>query len=146
MAIRYWLQVASHAHVRQSVALGVGENGLGTRSGLAGMRGSDGIAFYSPRVVASGEPLREFTAIGYIADERIFQVEHAGNRPWRRRVDYIENVVTAPIRPLRGMLEFTRDNPDWGYQLRRGLIEISKHDFELIRSQMRPPSPDERIR
>jgi hypothetical protein len=63
-------------------------------------------------------------------------------RPWRRRVEWEHDAVATPIRPLLPSLDFTRDTRDWGYQLRRGLIEISRHDFELIRRQMRP-SPDD---
>jgi len=63
-------------------------------------------------------------------------------KPWRRRVEFDHDALPTPIRPLLGALDFTRDRPDWGYQLRRGLIELSRHDFELIRRQMRP-SPGE---
>ena len=58
--------------------------------------------------------------------------------PWRRRIDWDHDAVATPIRPLLGALDFTRDRPDWGYQLRRGVIELTRHDFELIRRQMRP--------
>jgi hypothetical protein len=62
--------------------------------------------------------------------------------PWRRLVEWDHDAVATPIRPLLGALDFTRDRPDWGYQLRQGLIELSRHDFELIGRQMRP-SPGE---
>ena len=65
-------------------------------------------------------------------------------RPWRRRADYDLDAVDTSIRPLLPVLDFTRDNPNWGYQLRRGLFEISKHDFEVIRQQMRRPSAGDR--
>jgi hypothetical protein len=39
----------------------------------------------------------------------------------------------VPIRPLLDSLAFTRDNPNWGYQLRLGLFEIEAEDMELIR-------------
>jgi len=51
--------------------------------------------------------------------------------------------VATSIRPLLSVLELTRGDPNWGYQLRRGLIEISRHDFDMIRQQMRRPSADD---
>jgi hypothetical protein len=47
---------------------------------------------------------------------------------------------------LIGALDFTRNAPNWGYQLRRGVIELTKHDFELIGRQMRPSDPADRGR
>ena len=109
--------------------------------------------YYSPKTAyPDGEPLKEFTAVGRIADDDGVP-GHAGTDdaracratscPWRRRVDWDHDAVATPIRPLLGVLDFTRDTPDWGYQLRRGLIELTRHDFELIRRQMRPSSPEE---
>ncbi|WP_308467432.1 EVE domain-containing protein [Rathayibacter soli] len=60
-------------------------------------------------------------------------------RPLLRRVEYSTNALAVPIRALLPSLEFTNRNRQWGYQLRNGIIELSKHDFVVIREQMRPP-------
>ena len=151
MAIRYWLGVVQHDHVLRGVAGGFAQVNHGARGPLEWMGPSDGFVYYSPRAsYPDGEPLKQFTAVGRVADDDVFQVTQgpsmtgpAGDfKPWRRRIDWDHDAVPTPIRPMLGMLDFTRDRPDWGYQLRRGVIELTRHDFELIRRQMRP-SPGE---
>ncbi|MFP3466331.1 EVE domain-containing protein [Leifsonia sp. SIMBA_070] len=147
MAIRYWLGVVQLDHVLRGVAGGFAQVNHGVRAPLERMGVSDGFVFYSPRVsYPDGEPLKQFTGVGRIADDQVFQVTQgpamsgpaSDFKPWRRRVDWDHDAVATPIRPLLPALDFTRDRPDWGYQLRRGVIELSRHDFELIRAQMRP--------
>lgn len=151
MAIRYWLGVVQHDHVLRGVAGGFAQVNHGAKAPLMRMGVADGFVYYSPRTsTPDGEPLKAFTAVGRIADDEIVQVGQgpamrgpaADFRPWRRRVDWDHDAVPTPIRPLLGALDFTRDDPDWGFQLRRGLIELTRHDFELIRRQLRP-SPEE---
>ncbi|MCX7523158.1 EVE domain-containing protein [Microbacterium sp. STN6] len=146
MAIRYWLGVVQRDHALRGVALGIAQVNHGTRAPLERMRPSDGFVYYSPRVTfPDGEPLRAFTAVGRVAEGEVYQATQgpamrgpAGDfRPWRRRVDYDADTVEAPIRPLLNALDLTRGNTNWGYQLRRGLLEISRHDFDLVRAQMR---------
>lgn len=145
VAIRYWLGVVQREHVRRGVALGFAQANHGSRAALEQMNVSDGLVYYSPKTDIEGEPLKHFTAIGRIADDSVFQaVESDDFRPWRRRVDYELDAVETSIRPLLPVLDFTRDKANWGYQLRRGLIEISRHDFDVIRQQMRRPSADDR--
>ncbi|WP_158865699.1 EVE domain-containing protein [Leifsonia sp. AG29] len=151
MAIRYWLGVVQRDHVLRGVAGGFAQVNHGARAPLERMHVADGFVYYSPRAsYPEGEPLKHFTAVGRIADDDVFQVTQgpsmvgpAGDfKPWRRRIDWDHDAMETPIRPLLGSLDFTRDRPDWGYQLRRGLIELTRHDFDLIRQQMRP-SPGE---
>ena len=146
MAIRYWLGVVQREHVRRGVAMGIAQTNHGARGALEQMGESDGIVYYSPKTDIEGEPLKSFTAIGWIHDHDVYQAGEAASdyRPWRRRVDYDLDAVEASIRPLLPILDFTRGNPNWGYQLRRGLIEISRHDFDEIRRQMRRSSADDR--
>lgn len=152
MAIRYWLGVVQRDHVRIAVRGGFAQINHGHRAGLERMRESDGLVYYSPRVsTPDGEPLRAFTGIGRISDDTVYQADKqamSGSEwaPWRRRVDYVPDAEETPIRPLRSLLDFTSLNPDWGYQLRRGVIELTRHDFELIRNEMRPRDPDDRLR
>jgi hypothetical protein len=140
VAIRYWLGVAPREQVLRGVSLGLAQANHRSRAGLEEMRESDGVVYYSPKTDTEGETLREFTAIGWVAEGAPGQTEQprsGGYRPWRHQVDYDTDAAAASIRPLLTVLEFTRDDPDWGYQLRRGLIEISRHDYDLIRRQMR---------
>lgn len=146
MAIRYWLAVVQHDHVLRGVALGIAQVNHGARAPLAAMNESDGFVYYSPRETIGGDPLKAFTAIGRIADDAVYQASDGDFRPWRRRVEYREDAELAPIRPLLGALDLTRNAPNWGYQLRRGLIELTKHDFEVIGRQMRPSDPADRAR
>ncbi|GAA1965143.1 hypothetical protein GCM10009738_46070 [Kitasatospora viridis] len=48
----------------------------------------------------------------------------------------------APIAGLRHALHLTAE-PNWGYQLRRGLIELTEGDFALIRAAMTGPTREE---
>lgn len=147
MAIRYWLGVVHRDHVLRGVEHGFAQLNHGTKQAISRLREADGLIYYSPRVSGpESEPLREFTAIGRIADDTVFQDPDGAvmtnsfgepYRPWRRRVDYDPFAVAAPIRPLIPVLDFTSASPNWGFQLRRGLIELSKNDFEIIKAQMR---------
>lgn len=147
VAIRFWLGVVQREHVLHGVAQGIAQFNHGSKAAVARLREADGLIYYSPRVsFPDGEPLREFTAIGRVADDVVFeatgghQMTTAGGdalRTWRRRIDYDREARPVPIRPLLGVLDFTTASPNWGYQLRRGLIELSRHDFDIIRAQMR---------
>ena len=50
-------------------------------------------------------------------------------------VDYDTGAVPVPIDELRAHLQLT-STPNWGYQLRRGLVELSERDVEVIASAM----------
>ncbi|MFC5928067.1 EVE domain-containing protein [Cryobacterium melibiosiphilum] len=146
MAIRFWLGVAQRDRVLRCVHMGMAQVSEGARGVLESMNESDGLVYYSPRDTWEGESLREFTAIGRIAPGPAFPTgdSYSAYNPWRRRTDYDTDAVATSIRPLLSILDLSRGNPDWGYQLRRGIIEISRHDFELIRQQMRRPNADDR--
>lgn len=153
MAIRFWLGVVQREHVLRGVALGIAQLNHGSKAAVSRLGEADGLIYYSPKTsFPDGDPLREFTAIGRVADDVVYQATDGQQmttasgqtfRPWRRRVDYDLEAEAVPIRPLIGVLDFTM-MPNWGFPLRRGLIELSRHDFEIIRAQMRRPSPDGR--
>jgi hypothetical protein len=73
-----------------------------------------------------------------VADDEIWQAHEGDFHPWRRRVDYLPNPAEIPIRSLQ--LDLTA-GPHWGYQLRRGLIPLTDHDFEAIHVAMHVPAP-----
>ncbi len=132
-----WLGVVSRDHVRRGVASGFAQIGHGKKVGLARMQAGDGLIYYSPRVsLDSTAALKAFTAIGIVADDEPWQVDEGdGFTPWRRRVAYDTAAVEVPLERVKANLELTQ-GPNWGYSLRRGLIEISDADFGCIAAAM----------
>lgn len=134
--MKYWLGVVSKEHVLRGVKLGIAQIGHGKKSGLARMKAGDGFAYYSPKESFNGdEPLQAFTAIGKMKDDEIWQADEGDFKPWRRRVLYNKNIHDASVHDIRSRLELT-SQPNWGYQLRRGLVELSKQDFNIIQTAM----------
>jgi hypothetical protein len=127
-----WLGVVSADHVRHGVSLGIAQIGHGKHAGLARMHAGDGFVYYSPtEQLGDKAPLREFTAIGRMRDDEIWQADDGDFRPFRRRVDYEPDARPVPVAELKGDLELTRQS-NWGYALRRGLVPLSDHDFAVI--------------
>jgi EVE domain len=131
-----WLGIVSREHVRRGVALGIAQIGHGKRAGLARMAPGDWLVYYSPRN-ALGEPatLRTFTAIGQIADKELWQADEGDFKPWRLGVTYVADAVEVPLLELQSRLDLCAE-PNWGYQLRRGLVPLSGHDLEQVRAAM----------
>lgn len=133
---QFWLGVVSREHVLRGVRLGIAQVNHGSRTALIRMRPGDGFAYYSARErMRDGAPVRAFTAIGTIDERDAYQADEGSFRPWRRSVSYRTGVHQTPIDDLRGQLELTRD-ASWGIVLRRGLVELSRHDFEVIAAAM----------
>ncbi|HEY8590583.1 MAG TPA: EVE domain-containing protein [Naasia sp.] len=130
-----WLGVVSAEHVRQAVALGIGQAGHGKRAPLARMHAGDLLLYYSPvERLGDGVPLRQFTAFGTVADDEIWQVEERGFQPYRRRVAY-ESVRPVGVDEVRNRLQLTAA-PNWGYQLRRGVVPLADADVAVLREAM----------
>lgn len=133
----FWLAVVQREHVLRAVALGIAQVNHGSKAGMQRMRPGDGVAYYSPKTAyPEGDPLREFTAIGVVDEGEPWQAEDGDVRPWRRRVLYVEGIRPAPIGSLLDVLELTRGRANWGIILRRGLVELSGHDFAHIAEAM----------
>lgn len=148
MAIRFWLGVVQRDHVRDAVRLGIGQLNHGSREAISRLNEADGLVYYSPRETRDGTPLRAFTAIGRVADKDVYSADHradASARQWRRRIDWYRPAVEAPIQPLKKHLDLTQNRRTWGIQLRAGLVELSRHDWDLIRHEMRMPAPEDRL-
>lgn len=129
--------------MRRGVEQGIAQVNHGSRAGIERMSPGDGLVYYSPRdAYPDGIALKAFTAIGVIADGEPWQgapvtmLAKGAVRPWRRRVDYVEPVAEAPIAPLLPVLDLTRDTPNWGWLMRRGLLEVTSHDFGVIARQL----------
>jgi hypothetical protein len=134
-----WLGAVSAEHVRRGVALGIAQIGHGKRAGLARMCPGDTLVYYSAQERLGGpRNLRTFTAIGTVADDEIWQADEGAFRPYRRRVVYASAARPVELERLRGALELTAA-PNWGHQLRRGLVPLSDHDAAVIRDAMMAP-------
>ncbi|MEI8409662.1 MULTISPECIES: EVE domain-containing protein [unclassified Kribbella] len=136
---RAWLGVVSAEHARIAVQQNFIQLNHGKRQGVARLRQGDGFVIYSPTDrLGDKSPLRAFTALGVVADAEPYLAEPMAMgargtiRPWRRRVDFLP-VEPVPLRVLD--LELTRQ-PNWGYQLRRGLVSLAPEDFETLRAVM----------
>jgi len=122
--------------VLRGVSLGIAQTNHGAAS-IKRLQPGDGLVYYSPKTsYPDGDPLREFTAIGRIADGDAWQADVDDRHPWRRAVEYDESAHSTPIAPLLEVLELTRGNRNWGFIMRRGQIEVTQHDFELIAAEM----------
>jgi hypothetical protein len=138
-----WLAVAHRDHVRRGVDQGIAQVNHGSKAGVAKLRPGDGLVYYSPKsTYPDGPALRTFTAIGRIADGDPWQAAPVsmGSRgevsPWRRRVEYLDGAIEAKIEPLLAVLELTRSTPNWGWLMRRGLLELTDGDFAVIAREM----------
>lgn len=130
-----WLGVVSAEHVRRGISLGIAQIGHGKRAGLARMHEGDTLVYYSPvNRLGDSAPLRQFTAIGTVADDLIWQADEDGFTPFRRRVRY-EDAHPVCLGQIKGLLSLT-SAPNWGYQLRRGLVELSADDVAVLRAAM----------
>lgn len=129
--------------MRHGVEQGIAQVNHGSRAGILRLSPGDGLVYYSPKdVYPEGAALRAFTAIGRVADGEPWQaapvtmLARGEVRPWRRRVEYLDGVGEVPIAPLLPVLDLTRDTPNWGWLMRRGLLELSASDFAVIAHEM----------
>jgi hypothetical protein len=131
-----WLGVVSAEHVARGVERGIAQVHHGKRAGLARMRAGDWLVYYSPqRQYGGNDPVKAFTAVGRFPDDEIWQADEGDFRPYRRRVDYHPDARHVPIAALADQLDLT-STPNWGHQLRRGLIPLSDADLAAIHRAM----------
>jgi hypothetical protein len=134
---RYWVAVASAEHVRGGGKGGFMQVNHGKAAPLKRIHPGDGVAYYSPTTTFGGkDKLQAFTLIGRVKPGDIYQGEMGDWIAHRRVVDWAD-AEDAAIAPLLEKLDFTKGRSNWGYQLRFGLYEISRHDFETIAEAMR---------
>lgn len=132
---RGWLGIVSAVHVRRGVELGIAQINHGKRAPLARMQPGDTLIYYSPTQQRGDRaPYQYFTAIGTVADDDIWQADEGDFTPYRRRVDYLAT-TPVPLVDLRVRLHLTGE-PNWGYQLRYGLVPLDAHDAQIIREAM----------
>jgi hypothetical protein len=138
---RAWLGVVSAEHARSAAEYGFIQLNHGKRYNLTRLQEGDGFAIYSPTERRGDKtPLRAFTALGIITDTEPYLAEpmnmgaYGNIRPWRRRVDF-QPVNPALLRDISGSLLLTQD-PNWGYQLRRGMVPLPTEDFQHLQTAM----------
>jgi hypothetical protein len=130
---RYWIAVASAEHVRRGRSAGFMQVNHGKAAPLKRIKPGDFVVYYSPsEQYGSKQPFRHFTALGQVKDGEPYVGDMGPDfKPYRRDVAWRNSKETA-ITPLLQSLSFSKDNKNWGYQLRFGLFEISASDFEMI--------------
>ena len=138
MFSRYWIGVVSHSHVQRGVVGGFAQLCHGKAAPLKRMKVGDGLIYYSPKTdMTDGLPLQQFTAIGRVVDEVVYEFAMSGSFvPFRRDVTYID-AQPAAIQALLPNLSFIKDIKHWGYPFRVGHFEISHDDFLCIVAAMR---------
>lgn len=134
---KYWIIVASKDHVKSGIEQGIAQACHGKMSPLKRMRKDDFVIFYSGKqTLGKAENCQEFTAIGQVKDEEVFQFQVTADFcPSRRNIDFFESTDIS-IFPLINDLSFIQNKKSWGYPFRFGFFEIGKNDFDLISSKM----------
>jgi hypothetical protein len=135
--IKYWIIVASKDHVKTGIKQGIAQACHGKYAPLKRMRKDDFVVYYSGKqTMGETEKCQEFTAIGKVKDDEVYQFQMTEDFcPSRRDIDFFESTDIS-IFPLIYELNFIENKTSWGYPFRFGFFEISKHDFELISSLM----------
>jgi len=129
--MRFWLGVVSKEHVQIGVQNNFVQVCHGKSAPLKRMQKDDWFIYYSPVSTFQGkDKLQAFTGIGKIRTGEVYQYKmYEGFEPFRIDVDFIDMDEVA-FSDVKSKLELARGN--LGLKLRRGHVEISKEDFEII--------------
>lgn len=135
---KYFLICASRDHVISGVEGGFAQAGHGRKDFISKPSKGDWVVFYSSKnKFEKGKPLQKFTAIGKVVDEEPYQPNAGANfKPYRRNVEF-KKVQETEIRPLLEHLTFIKNKVKWGFYLISGFREISKEDYNVIKSAMK---------
>jgi len=135
--VQYWIIVASKDHVENGVGQGIAQACHGKVTPLKRMKKGDLVIYYSSKqTFGKPEKCQEFTALGKVSDDEIYQQQVSEDFcPSRRNIEFLQCKDTS-ILPLIDDLQFIQNKKRWGYPFRFGILEINKHDFDLISSQM----------
>lgn len=133
--IKYWLGVVSKNHVDRGVAGGFAQVCHGKEAPLKRLKKGDGFVYYSPGEQMGESNLKAFTAIGVVSHDTVYSFKMSENFiPYRRDIKYFKAQI-LPVQKIKDQLELTQ-NKNWGYQLRLGLVELSEHDYILLKKNM----------
>lgn len=136
-ATKYWIIVASKDHVKTGIAAGIAQTCHGKVAPLRRMKKGDFVIYYSGKqTLGKPDKCQEFTALGKVTDDAIYQFQASEDFcPSRRNIEFYSCEDTS-ILPLINDLDFIQNKKSWGYPFRFGVFEINQHDFDLISSQM----------
>ncbi|WP_029284164.1 EVE domain-containing protein [Pedobacter sp. R20-19] len=134
---KYWILVASKDHVKNGMAQGIAQACHGKAAPLKRMKKGDFVIYYSGKqTLGKPDKCQEFTALGKLIDDEIYQFKVSEDFcPTRRNIAFLESKDTS-ILPLIADLVFINNKKSWGYPFRFGFFEINQHDFDLISSKM----------
>jgi len=134
---KYWIIVASKDHVINGKAEGIAQACHGKAAPLKRMRKDDFILYYSGKQTLGKPQLcQEFTAIGKVTDDEIYQFQVSEDFcPSRRNIEFLPSEDVS-ILPLIDQLDFIQNKKSWGYPFRFGFFEIQQRDFNLISNKM----------
>ncbi|RZM06009.1 MAG: EVE domain-containing protein [Pedobacter sp.] len=134
---QYWIAVVSKNHLMRGVNGGFMQANHGKEAPLKKLDRDDWVLFYSPKETFEGKDLLQaFTAIGQVADDKIYQHTMTGDFiPYRRDMVFYK-CEEIPIAPLIDQLDFIENKKSWGFKFRFGFFEIPEQDFKLISSAM----------
>lgn len=109
------------------------------------MRKGDFVVCYSGKqTIDKPDKCQEFTALGRVTDDEIYQLEVSKDfSPSRRNVDFF-NCKAVSVLPLVKDLSFIQNKEHWGYPFRYGFFEIKRNDFELISSKMQQTDDEQK--
>lgn len=133
--MKYWLGVVSKEHVFRGVKEGFAQVCHGKKAPLMRIHSGDWLIYYSPGFKMGKSDIKSFTAIGKVIDDQVFQFQISSDFvPYRRHISYLPCKDLA-IDEVKSELELCR-GPSWGFKLRRGIVELSRSDFEKIKRKM----------
>lgn len=136
-ATKYWVMVASKDHVKKGLSEGFAQACHGKAAPLKRMKKGDGVIYYSGKqTMGKPDKCQEFTAIGKVLDDEVYEVEVSGDFcPSRRNIEFFKSEDVS-ILPLIDHLDFIPNKKSWGYPFRFGFFEINAHDFDTISLKM----------
>ena len=130
-----WLGAVSRAHVQRGVSGGFAQVCHGKAAPLRRMQPGDWLIYYSPTTEMGGEALHNFTALGEVLDDEVFQYNMGGGFvPFRRRIRYAK-AREISLAALKDQLDLCAQ-PNWGIVLQRGHLKLSPRDFATIAGAM----------
>ncbi len=137
IAQKYWIIVASKDHVKTGISEGIAQACHAKATPLKRMKKGDFVIYYSGKqTLGKPDKCQEFTAVGKVLDNEIYQFQVSEDFcPSRRNIEYLQ-CEDISILPLIYDLQFIQNKQSWGYPFRFGFFEINKHDFDLISTQM----------
>lgn len=135
--MQYWIGVASKEHVKRGEQGGFCQLCHGKAYPLKRMAVGDWLIYYSSKEKFNEkQACQQFTAIGRVAGEGVYEFDMGnGFTPHRRDIQFLA-CEAINIHPLIGDLSFIPDKKRWGYPFHYGHLEINQQDFERIAKAM----------